>query len=72
MNDSTYMPTEDQIRAIARDEAQKTMASLAGLVLRRLQEEHLSRSPDRNAMEDTIDARLSEIFGEVLAQGGDV
>lgn len=55
-------------RVIAREEAHIAVASLAGLVLRRLQEEHLTRSPDRNAMEDVLDQRLSEIFGEALQQ----
>lgn len=68
MNETTYMPTEEQIRAIAREEAAAAVASLSGLVLRRLQEEHLTRSIERNAMEDVLDDRLSEIFGEALKQ----
>lgn len=59
---------EDKIREIAHEEAQMAVASLAGLVLRRLQEEHLTRSFERNAMEDVLDKRLSEIFGEALQQ----
>jgi len=60
--------SEERIRAIAREESEKAVASLSGLVLRRLQEEHFSRSPDRNTMEDVLDERLSEIFGEALQQ----
>jgi hypothetical protein len=48
--------------------ARAAVASLCGLVLRRLQEDKLSRSPDRNAMEDVLDERLSAIFGEALQQ----
>jgi len=60
------------VRAIARAE----IASLAGLVLRRTSEEHLSRSPDRNITDTQIRGMLAEIFGEVLADfsghtGGD-
>ena len=68
MNETTFIPHEEAIRAIAREEAQAAVASLSGLVLRRLQEEHLTRSPNRNAMEDVLDERLSEIFGEALRQ----
>lgn len=60
--------SEDEIRAIAREEAEKAVASLSGLVLRRLQQEHLTRSGERNMMEDVLDERLSEIFGEALQQ----
>jgi hypothetical protein len=56
-----------EVKAIARGE----IASLAGLVLRRLQEEHFTRSIERNAMEDVLDERLSEIFGEALRDFGD-
>lgn len=65
---STYAITPDEVRAIAKEEAEKAVASLSGLVLRRLQTEHLTRSPDRNIMEDVLDERLSEIFGEALQQ----
>ena len=52
----------------AREIANEAVASLCGLVLRRLQEDHPTRSMERNAMEDVLDARLSEIFGEALQQ----
>lgn len=71
MNESTQAVfTEEQIRSIARDEAGKTMASLAGLVLRRLQDDRLTRSPVNNIAEDVVDRVFSEIFGEVLQQYG--
>ena len=57
---------DDQVRAIAREE----IASLAGLVLRRLQEEHPTRSFERNMADDAVVARLNGIFGEVLADFG--
>ncbi len=72
MNDSAYITTEEQIRSIARDEAHKTMASLAGLVMRRLQEDKLTRSPITNTAEDVVDRVFSEIFGEVLQEYGRV
>jgi acetyl-CoA carboxylase alpha subunit len=72
MNDSAYITTEEQIRSIARDESHKTMAALAGLVLRRLQEDPLSRDPDRNTAHDVVDRVFSEIFGEVLQEYGHV
>lgn len=59
---------EETMRKIAQEESKKAVASLSGLVLKRLQEDHLTRSFDRNAMEDVLDARLSEIFGEALQQ----
>ena len=64
--------SEEQIRAIAKEEADKAVASLSGLVMRRLQQEHLTRSNERNIMEDILDERLSEIFGEALQQFTDV
>lgn len=57
---------EEAIRAIAREE----VASLAGLVLRRLQDDRLTRSPQRNQVEDQIDETLSAIFGEALRDFG--
>lgn len=63
--------TREQIDAtneMAERAAREAVASLCGLVLRRLQEEHPSRSMERNAMEDVLDERLSEIFGEALQQ----
>lgn len=50
-----------------RDVARKEIASLCGFILRRLQDEHLTRSPIRNETEAIIQARLSAIFGEALA-----
>ena len=64
--------TENEVRAIAAEEADRAIASLAGLVLKRLQLDRLSRDPARNTAEDVLDERLSEIFGEVLAQRGDI
>jgi hypothetical protein len=55
--------TEEEVRRIARDE----IASLSGLVLRRLQDDRPTRSFERNMMEDVLDERLSSIFGEALA-----
>lgn len=60
--------TEERAREIAREEALAAVASLSGLVMRRLQEDHPTRSFERNAMEDVLDRRLSEIFGEALQQ----
>lgn len=60
--------TESEVRAIAQEEAARAVASLSGLVMRRLQEDHFTRSGERNAMEDVLDDRLSEIFGEALEQ----
>lgn len=53
--------------AEARDIARAEIASLAGLVLRRTSEEHLTRSPDRNITDTQIRGMLAEIFGEVLS-----
>ena len=58
---------DDQVRAIAREE----IASLAGLVLRRLQEEHPTRSFERNMADDAVVDRLNAIFGEVLRDFGE-
>lgn len=58
----------EAVEKIAKQEAAAAVASLAGLVMRRLQEEHPTRSFERNAMEDVLDERLSEIFGEALQQ----
>jgi len=52
----------------AREIARETVASLCGLVLRRLQDDRPTRSMERNAMEDVLDERLSTIFGEALQQ----
>lgn len=56
-------PEEEQVRQIVREE----IASMAGLVLRRTSEEHLTRSPDRNITDTQIRGMLAEIFGEVLS-----
>jgi len=57
----------EQIKRIAQGAARAEIASLAGLVLRRTSEEHLSRSPDRNITDTQIRWMLAEIFGEALA-----
>lgn len=51
------------VRQIAREE----IASLAALVLRRTQDEELTRSFDRNITDTQIRGKLAEIFGEALA-----
>lgn len=50
----------------ARQVAREEVASLAGLILRRLQEEGLSRSPERN---HTVEV-LNRVFGEALNDFG--
>ena len=55
--------TPEGAREIAREE----IASLAGLVLRRLQEEHPTRSFERNMADDAVRDRMSAIFAEALA-----
>lgn len=63
--------TDQQIKAVApgvaRRVAREEIASLAGLVLRRLQEQHPTRSFERNAADDIVRERLSAIFAEALA-----
>jgi hypothetical protein len=58
------------VEALARRVAREEIASLAGLVLRRLQDDRPTRSFERNAAEDVLDDHLSRIFGEVLADFG--
>lgn len=60
--------TEDEarVRQIAREE----IASLAGLVLRRAQEENYTRDPDRNLAIDITNSTLARIFGEALRDFG--
>lgn len=53
---------EQRIREIAREE----IASLAGLVVRRTQDDTFTRSPERNTAEDVVATRLAQIFGEAL------
>lgn len=53
----------ERIHQIARSE----IASLCGLVLRRLQDEHPTRSFERNQTDDIVRDRLNVIFGEALA-----
>jgi ethanolamine utilization protein EutQ (cupin superfamily) len=65
MNEHTFVREAD-VRRIAREE----IASLSGLVLRRLQEDHFTRSIERNAAEEVVDERLSQIFGEALRDFG--
>jgi len=57
---------ESVVRPIARQE----VASLCGLVLRRLQDEHPTRSAEHNVAVDAVHAELSRIFGELLAEFG--
>jgi hypothetical protein len=54
---------DESARKIAREE----IASLAGLVLRRLQEPHPTRSFERNAADDIVRERMMSIFAEALA-----
>ena len=56
------------IEKIAKEQAEKAVASLSGLVLRRAQEIQLSRLGERNIAEEVVQERLSEIFGEALQQ----
>jgi hypothetical protein len=53
---------DPQVRQIAREE----IASMAGLMLRRLQDTGPTRSPERNMQVEI----LSELFGEVLRDFG--
>jgi hypothetical protein len=57
----------EDIDIIARRAARDEIASLAGLMLRRLQDMGPTRSPDRNMAVEI----LSELFGEVLKDFGD-
>ena len=54
----------------AREIAREEIASLCGLVLRRVQDEHPSRSIERNAAEDVVHGELARIFGELLRDFG--
>lgn len=58
----------EQIREIAKEEAEKAVASLAGLVLRRIQEVHLTRLGEHNIAEAAVHEELARIFGEALQQ----
>lgn len=53
---------DDRMREIAREE----IASMAGMVLRRLQDMGPTRSPDRNMAVELA----SEVWGEVLRDFG--
>lgn len=67
-----FQPELDvMIREIAREIAREEIASLSGLVLRRSQEEHPTRSFERNAADEVVSERLAEIFGEALKDFGD-
>ena len=55
------------LHAIMRQIARQEIASMAGLVLRRAQEEQLTRLEERNIAEETVNAKLRAIFGEVLS-----
>lgn len=58
----------ERVRVVVRDE----LASAFALVLRRTQEDEaqLSRSPERNTMDEMIRNRLAQIFGELLQEYG--
>ena len=56
---------------LARVEARKAVASLAGLVLRRTQELHLTRLEAHNTAEAEVHRELARIFGEALQQFSD-
>jgi hypothetical protein len=60
--DVPFDEMDDHIRAIAREE----VASLSALVLRRLQEQGPTRSPDRNMAVEV----MNEVFGEALRDFG--
>ena len=57
----------EQMETRAREIAREEIASLAGLVLRRAQEEHPTRSFERNMADEAFQDRMTSIFGEVLA-----
>ena len=59
---------EERAREIAKEEAEKAVASLCGLVMRRAQEVHLTRLGEHNVAEAAIHDELSRIFGEALQQ----
>lgn len=52
-----------EIEDIAREAAREEIASLSGMMLRRLQDMGPTRSPERNMAVEI----LSELFGEALA-----
>lgn len=58
--------TEDEVREIVRQE----IASLAGLAMRRLQDEHFTRSMERNLATDAAQQVVGHLWGEVLAEYG--
>lgn len=57
----------DEVREIAEKVAREQIASLAALVLRRAQEENLTRLEERNIAEDVVNDKLASIFGEALS-----
>lgn len=59
--------TEDEVRAIVREE----IASLAGLAMRRLQDEHFTRSFERNMATDAAKEVAGHLWAEVLAEYGE-
>jgi hypothetical protein len=64
--EDVYVPgpeVQATIRKIVREE----IASMAGLVLRRAQEENYTRDPERNIAIDVTNDTFARIFGEVLA-----
>lgn len=54
--------TEDEVRRIVREE----IASLCGLVLRRTQDETLTRSNERNMADEATRGFIAHVFGEAL------
>jgi hypothetical protein len=59
--------SEKEVRAIARDE----IAKLAGLALRRTQDQDFTRSSERNMMTEVANREAAQFWGEVLAEYGD-
>lgn len=59
--------TEAEVRVIVREE----IASLCGLVLRRTQDETLTRSMDRNMADEATRGFIAHVFGEALKDFSD-
>lgn len=66
MTGPQYEPVEDVIRKVVREE----IASLAGLAMRRLQDEQFSRSFERNMATDAAKDVVGHLWAEVLAEYG--
>jgi hypothetical protein len=58
--------TEEEVREIVRDE----IAGLAGLALRRTQDQDFSRSGERNLMVEIANRENAQFWGEVLKDYG--